>query len=364
MPPATLFTYLARRMIYALIGLAAALAGIVFLADFIENLRFAGKVGAGFAFALEITLLRLPGIAQSLLPFIFLFGAIWMFTQLNRRSEIAVMRSAGLSAWRLIAPAAFIAGLFGFAVITLLDPISARMMAYGDKLKLQSRGQNASSLVRVFGDGIWLRQRDNEGTLVINAASFDEARGILKGVTIWRLGADAEFNERIDAPEASFSGRTIELKDALMKSATGAISQRTPKYSVPTSLTLDDLRQNTPAPETMSVWDLPHFILLAEAAGLPTVRYNIRFHDLCATPLKLTAMVLIAALFSLGPMRSGDGSRLLLLAVAAGFALYIFAEVSNALGESGFAPPILAAWTPALVATIFAVTMMMRFEEA
>ncbi|MFZ5618551.1 MAG: LPS export ABC transporter permease LptG [Pseudomonadota bacterium] len=363
MPPATLFRYIIEKTAFAVAALFAALASLVMLVDLIENLRFASKFDGDFAFALQLTLLRTPALTQTMMPFVFLFGSLWMFFQLNRRSELAVMRSAGLSFWRLIGPAAFLAAIGGFLVIVLVDPMSAHMMNFGDKMRNDIRGQT-SSLVRVFGDGIWLRQRDEGEFLVINAGSFDADQGALKKVTIWRLSPDGAFKERIDAPEARLSGRTIELSDARMKGVGDRFSQRTPLYSVPTKLTLADLRENVPPPESMSVWDLPRFILLAEAAGLSTIRYNIRFHDLCSTPLKLTAMVLIAAMFSLGPMRSGGAPKLLLAAVGSGFLLYVLSELSTALGESGVVPAPLAAWTPALAATIVAVSVLMRHEES
>ncbi|MCB2099008.1 MAG: LptF/LptG family permease [Parvularculaceae bacterium] len=279
MPPATLFRYILLRTSIAVVGLFAALAAMVMLVDLLENLRYASKVGGDFGFAAQVTMLRTPAMTQALAPFVFLFASIWMFTQLNRRSELAVMRSAGLSIWRLIGPAALLAALGGLALIIFIDPISAHMMSVGEKMKLDVRGQ-ASSLVRVFGDGIWLRQRDEGEVLLINADSFDAERGALENVTIWRLDLAGVFKERIDAPDAVLAGRTIELRDARMKQPGDNFSKRTPSYSVPTQLTLADFRENVPPPESMSIWDLPRFILLAEAAGLSTSRYNIRFHDL------------------------------------------------------------------------------------
>lgn len=363
MPPATLFRYIVERTAFAVFALLAALASMVMLIDLLDNLSFASKVGQGFGFAVQATLLRTPAMTQALAPFVFLFGSIWMFTQLNRRSELAVMRSAGLSVWRLIGPAAFLAAIAGVVLITLVDPMSSRMMAFAEKMKLQSRGQTAS-LVRVFGDGIWLRQRDDREMLIINAASFDTAQGALNNVTIWRLSPTGSFEERIDAPKAVLAGRTIELKEARMKSAGDKFAKRTPSYSVPTRLTLNDFRENVPSPESMSIWDLPKFIMLAEAAGLSTVKYNIRFHELCSTPLKLVAMVLIAAMFSIGPVRSNSTFRLLLAAVGAGFLLYVLSEISTALGESGVAPEALAAWAPAVIAVIVATAFLMRHEES
>ena len=363
MPPTTLFRYIALRLTASAFALTLALASIVMLVDFVENLRFAGKSQADLGFALSLTLVRAPAMTQSMAPFIFLFAALWTFGQLNRRSELSVMRSAGLSVWRLIGPSAFVAALAGVVMMTLFDPLAADLMSYGEKMKNDVRGKT-TSLVRVFGDGLWLRQRDLGETLLINADAIDSTTGELEGVTIWRLSPDHAFKERIDAPSAALSGRTIEVRSARLTESAGRPAQRTPLYSIPTRLTLADLQEGAPLPETMSLFDLPRFILLAEAAGLPTTRYHLRFHDLCSTPMKLVGMVLIAAIFALGPMRSGGASRLAAAGVAAGFALYILNEVAAALGQSGAAPVALAAWAPAIVGVIAATTALLRFEES
>ncbi len=362
MPPFTLFRYICTRTIAAIAALFVIFASLILLIDFIENMRFAGKVDAGFGFALQLTLLRTPGLVQALSPFVFLFGSIWMFTQLNRRSEISVMRSAGLSVWKLIAPPALIAALSGLAIIAVVDPLSADMLAYGEKMKNDVRGKQ-SSLVQVFGDGIWLRQKTANSVLIIKAANYDEFRSALTDVTIWRLDEDLVFQERIDAPEATLSGRTIELKEARLRTSEDRLDHASPIYAIMTTLTANDLRERVTAPEMMSIWELPRFILLAEAAGLPTVRYHIRFHDLCSTPLKLLAMVLIAAIFSMKPMRSGGTGKLLLWSIGAGFSLYILSELATALGETETAPVALAAWPPAIDATIVAVSALLQYEE-
>lgn len=364
MPPDTLFRYIAGRMLFAAAALFAILSAFVLVVDLIENLRFVGKFeGGGAVEAVQITLMRAPGLVQMLSPFVFLFGAIWMFSQLNRRAEISVMRAAGLSVWRLIGPAALVAGVSGLLLITVVDPMSSSLRGSSEKLRDAIRGKE-SSLMQVFGDGVWLRQRDADSILIINARAVDPSNAALSDVTLWRVDRNSAFLERIDAPEAVLSGRTLELRGARIKGANDQLDHRTPVYAIPTSLAPADLKERVDSPESMSLWRLPKFILLAEAAGLPTVRYNLRFHDLCSTPLKLIGMVLIAAFFSLKPMRSGGALRLFLYALIAGFLLYILTQVASALGESGIAPEALAAWTPAIVATLVAVSALLQYEES
>jgi lipopolysaccharide export system permease protein len=363
MPPLTLFRYLAMRTILATAALTAALTGLVVLVDLVENLRYVDKIKNGdFGAALALSLLRAPALAQAMLPFVFLFAAIWLFTLLNRRAEIQVMRSAGLSIWRLIGPAAFVAALAGFFVITAIDPLATYMRAQSEKMRDSLRGAT-SSMVRVFGDGVWLRQRDSGNILLINARGVNPEAGKLSKVVMWRLDRDSAFIERIDSEEAVLSGRTIELYNAHIKSPRDRLDHRSPIYAVQTNLTPADLRERLEPPETLSLWRLPRFILLADAAGVPTARYAMRFHDLCSTPLKLLAMVLIAALCAIRPFRSGGAFKLFGLSVGAGFTLYVLSELATALGESGVAPVALAAWTPAVVATLAAITGLLQFED-
>ncbi len=362
-PPLMLFRYLTRRIVVAVLALYAVLAALIFLIDFIESLRFAGKVeDAGFFFALKLTALRTPGLTQALMPFVFLFGALWMFSQLNQRSELSVMRAAGLSIWRLISPTAIFAAFAGVFLIVVVDPMAAHFSAEAERAKNEIRNKR-SSAVQVFGDGLWLRHRDFQETLLLNADFVDEANGLLQGVTVWRVNEAHEFTERVDAPSAVLSGRTIELRQASIRNAADSLPRRTPFFMIPSTLTITDFREGTPAPDEISVWDLPRYVQVAKAAGLPTLSYNLRFHDLCATPLKLLAMVLIAAMFSFRPMRQGGAFQLAMLAIAAGFILYVMTEVSNAAAESGAAPIALAAWTPALVAAVVAVTGLLSMEE-
>lgn len=363
MPPITLFRYILGRTVVAVGGLFSVLAALVILVDLIENMRFAGKVADGdFNLALTMTLLRAPSLVQALIPFVFLFGSIWMFHQLNKRSEISVMRSAGLSVWRLIGPSALIAALSGFFIITVIDPLSAHLLSQAESLKSRMEGGDRN-LVSIFGDGIWLRQSDEAGQLIINAANYDDARAALEKVTIWRFDTDHKFLERLDASAAFLSGRTLELHDARLRAPGMENEQFTPIYAVRTPLTSANLRERVAPPETLSLWSLPRFILLAETAGVPTVRYNIRFHDLCSTPLKLLAMVLIAAAFSMRPTRAGGAFKLAVGSILAGFALFIVSEISTAIGESGLAPAALSAWIPAIVASLAAITVLLHVED-
>ncbi len=359
----TLFRYIAWRLIASVGGLFIVFSVLIMVIDLIENIRFAGKYAEGsLVFALKITLLRALSLTQILSPFLFLFGSLWCFTQLNRRSEISVMRSAGLSIWKVLTPAAIVAGLIGVLLIMFIDPLSAKMMAKSDTLKNEIRGKR-TSVVQFFNDGIWLRQRNDEGVLIINAKSINQEKGILGNLTVFRLDNRASFIERIDAPEAYIGDRILNLKYASARRHDEIIARKLDNYPLPTNLTIRDLNEQVAKPETISLWNLNRFIRLAEAAGLSTNSYYLRYHDLLSTPLKLLGMVLIAAAFSMRPSRMGGTLRLVVFSISTGFILYMITEIATALGESGSVPLLMAAWSPAMIATLFAVTGLLHLED-
>ena len=74
-------------------------------------------------------------------------------------------------------------------------------------------------------------------------------------------------------------------------------------------------------------------------------------------------MVLIAAGFSMRPTRMGGALVLVVFSIATGFILYIITEIATALGEAGSVPLVVAAWSPAIIATLLAITGLLHLED-
>ncbi|NHK27416.1 LPS export ABC transporter permease LptG [Parvularcula flava] len=363
MPRFTLYRYLSLRTLTGVLGLLIILASMTILIDMIESLREVERIqNAGIGFAAQLTLLRAPKLVLTTMPFIFLFGSMWAFYQLNKRSEVAVMRSAGLSIWGIILPSAILAIVTGIAVLTFADPAASRMSSQAETIKNEIRGKSAN-LIRELNGGIWLRQRNDDQTLILHASSYDADNNLLRDVVLWKQTLEGVFLERWDAETAEIQDKRYVLNDARLRTLEGQDRQVRETQIVESQFSIDDLREDIAKPETMSIWALPRFIELARDAGLPTVKYELRYHDLLALPIKLLAMVLIAASFSMKPVRSGGTVRLVLWGIAAGFLLFISAEISNATAEARLVPVVLAAWAPVFIAGLLALTFLFNTED-
>jgi lipopolysaccharide export system permease protein len=337
---------------------------LVISADLVEAMREVGKVeGAGLDEAVRMTLFRTPQLVLTLSPFVFLFGTLWAFGQMARTSEIAVMRAAGLSVWRLVAaPVALALGL-GILTVTAIDPVTTELASRAQTIKNEMRGKEAN-LLKPFRDGIWLRQTDDQTASIIRADAYDPAAARLDGVTIWRRTLDGVFIERWDAPSARVTPRAFILEQAQRTTLHGENEATLEEAAFPVTIDLRALREDIAQPTALSVWELPDFASVMNSAGMSTVAYRLRYHDLWSLPIKLTAMVLIGCGFALGMnARAGGTATLMGIGIAAGFALFIVAELSSAIAKAQIVPIALAAWAPGLLAVLFALTLLLYRED-
>lgn len=362
--PRQYFWYLARRTMVGVIGLFSVIWLLVVSIDLIEAMREVGKVqDAGLPEALQMTLFRTPQLILTLSPFVMLFGTLWAFGQMAKSSEIAVMRAAGLSVWKLVAAPVALAVALGLVTVIAIDPIAANLAGKAQTIKNDMRGKEANML-RQFSDGVWLRQVDERNAALIHAKSYDSASQTLAGVTVWRRTIDGVFIERWDAETADVNSTVFLLRQARRTTLHGENEVVRPTQAIPVDIDLRALKEDVAKPTSLSVWQLPEFTRIMSSAGMRTLEYELRFYDLWSLPVKLVAMVLIACAFALGMnARAGGTAGLMGLGVAAGFALFIFAEMSNAIAKAQIVPIGLAAWAPGLFAVLFATTLLLYRED-
>lgn len=359
----TLSGYIGRQFATWVLGSFAAIMAIVFLLDFIELLRRgAGKENAYFAVLLQMALLKLPNMAQQILPFAVLFGSMLAFTRLTRTNELVVARAAGVSVWQFMMPAILVALTLGAIKVAMLNPISSVMIERFHSLEDTVLRNRADSFLSVGRGGLWIRERSDDRQLVLNARTAHEKEARLGDVMVLVFDGQDRFQRRIDAREALLADGKWTLRDVVVTTAQNR-PERLSQVSLPTNLTVDNIQDSFASPETMSFWELPGFIEVLENAGFSAIKHRLYWHAELASPLLMVAMVLIAATFSLRLTRRGNTLTWASSGLFFGFLLYFLSDIVFALGLSARIPEVLAAWTPATVTMLLGMTSLLHLED-
>jgi len=358
----TLSTYIGRQFLVCFTGVLCTLLLIVFLFDVVELLRrSAGRTTASADVLVQLTLLKMPKLAQEIVPFVVLFASMIAFWRLTRSHELTIVRAAGVSVWQFLFPVVGAAVLIGGLILAIFNPVSAVLYSKYEQLEAQLfRGR--SSLLSVSPTGVWLRQAEGATNSVVHALRVASQDFELYDVIIFTFEGQDKFVGRIDAASARLEPGYWLLTNAWVTSPErpGRFEH---EYRLPTDMTRERIQDGFAAPETISFWDLPAFIRTLEVAGFSATRHRLYWHRSIAGPLLLFAMVLLAATFSLRPPRRGGSTRLIMGGVGCGFLLFFMSNLVAALGQSASIPVILAAWAPAAVSTLLGVSMLLHLED-
>lgn len=359
----TLSRYFVVQLLGGILAVFGLFAALIFLGSMAELMRrAAGNTEASFGALLMMGFFQLPALSERALPFAVMFGSLWSLIRLNRSREMDVIRASGVSVWQLLYPGIGLALMMGAIMAGLYNPVSASFTARFEQLEAKYlRGRD--SLLAVSDSGLWLRQADPNGQSVVHALRASNQGTDLQNVIIFLYEGRDKFTGRIDAANARLREGYWEISDA---TRTGPNQQ--PRFlaedRLPTSLTPERIQDSFASPATLSFWSLPGFIDVLEEAGFSAVRHRMHWHSLLAAPLLLCAMLLIAANFALRASARSGIAMVVLGALGSGFVLYFITDLSLALGRAGSLPVMLAAWAPAGVSTLLAVTLLLNLEDA
>ena len=357
----TLSRYLGRQFLVGVASIYAVFLVLAFSIDIVGLLNRVQSKAVPTSVVVGMSLLQLPDLGLKLLPFAVLLGGVFAFVRLSRSEELVATRAAGVSAWEFLAPPLAVAMVLGVVTVTALTPLSSRLLGqYAAVEAKYIRGQ--ASQLAVSRNGLWLRQGDSHNQSVIHAMRVADQGARLDDVIIFLYGAQDKFLGRIDARSAELETGAWVLRKAWVSGTDGAPKWHE-SYTLPTKLTTDQIQESFASPDTISFWELPQFIHAAQQAGFSATRYELYFYTLIALPALFAAMVFMAASFSLRLARLGGLSRVILYSALAGFGVYFFSMVTQALGESGIVPVALAAAAPASAAILIGMTLVFHQED-
>jgi lipopolysaccharide export system permease protein len=356
----TLGRYFCARFLLTIAAVFLMISGMIYVVDFVELLRRAGNIqGVSAAHIAYLSLLRVPSISEQIMPFCLLFGTIAAFLILSRKLELLVARAVGVSVWGLLLPPVAIAAATGLASVLLLNPLYASMKHRADAIEAElftrTGKQNQQATV-------WVRQKSVDGEAFLKADRTSADGKTLSNATAYVYDGVGTFEQRIEAQTGTLLPGVWQFDHARI-TAPGEEGFDAGTYLLATNISAEQVLRGEIDPDSVPFWDLPRMRAAADIAGLDGARYRVQFHALLARPLLFIAMVLIAAAFSLRFFRFGGIEKMIFGGAGAGIMLYGATKFAGDLGGAGLLNPAVAAWSPAIVASLLGVFALLNQED-
>ncbi len=273
-----------------------------------------------------ITLLRLPAYSEILLTFAVL-GREYMehLSGSAARSELAVMRAGGMSAWQFLAPGATLSA-FVIGMVRSCRSIIRWQRRHVPRLSV-CYAEVRSARHRIFlsqQSGLpWMRQDGNDGPSVIWAATVRVDNGLYNSSTCAdpaiRLATTSYVRNAFNGKKCAPSRWPLDCRGWLGGSPGRAAAD--PSQDMRCPLICHRTGFRTPwarfvhfrsgSCQLSSIWP--------SSAGLKSAPYHIQFQQLLVSrPFLLALMVLLAGTVSLKSFRSGGVQTMVVAGISGG----------------------------------------------
>lgn len=295
------------------------------------------QLGDGVKFFLY----KIPFIFYQVTPVAVLMATLISLGIFVKYKEVTAAMAGGISVLRFTTPffvaALAISGL-NFILNDSIIPLANQKVA---AIKQSMEGVNKKA--QFAQDSIWFR--DNMNIYSINY--MEPQKGILKGMTIYKLDNDFNIIQRVDADEVKWiDGKWVAQESKLLRFQDGRLldESKKPFEIIPLAEKPDDLKNIERLADEMGFRELWRYAKKLKREGYAATRYLVDVHSKISFPLVSIIMVMIGMPFALKSGRHGGIAIGVGISVIIGFSYWVIFAISVSLGYNGMIPPLLAAW--------------------
>lgn len=349
----TLRRYLVSEIVGATALVFLALLMLFAFFDLADQIRDLGRGGYRLRNIMVHVLLSVPDHIYELFPIAALIGTLFALAQLVATSEYTVMRTSGVSIFRMCA-ALMGAGVL-FAVLTFV--FGEFIAPPAEQLAQRLRSQAITGLVaQEFRSGLWIK----DGRNFVNVAEVTpDSR--LKGVRVYEF--DDQY--RLRSISLAQSGDYLGARRWLLKDVTRTTFEDR-KTSISTSAeerwqsALDPELLNVllVQPDKMSAWSLYTYAQHLRENRQKALQYEIALWTKLMYPVAVLVMMLLALPFAYSQGRQGGVGAKIFTGIMLGLAFYFLNQLTAHLGLLNDWSPMLSATLPTLIFLSLAIGML------
>jgi lipopolysaccharide export system permease protein len=338
-----LHRYIAKSVIAATALVLLVMVGLVFIIDFLEELKDVGSGDYGFAQAFVHVLLESPRHLYQFFPMLVLIGGVVGLGILSAHQELVVMRTAGFSVKRItlaVIVAALVLTLAATSVGELLVP-KAHHLATTRKQSEQNGGQAVATL-----SGIWI----HEGNDFLQIKRVEGLQHLF-GVTRYQFDTQHHllatyYVASLAREHGKWRTRDV-LKTTFANNKTQSEHITEMDWDMPLNPNL--LNVGLIEPPEMSLTTLHNYSRHLVQNGLQAGDFQWEFWKRIFQPLTTIVMILLAIPFVLNSSRSVTMGWRVFFGIVVGFVFYI---INAFLGQFSIVfqfSPLFAALIPTLL---------------
>ena len=326
--------YIGKTIVFNIILVMIVLIALYTVISFAGEFGKIGHENYTILLAVKYTLLRVPAQIYEFFPLASLLGALLGLGGLANKSELVVIRSAGVSIFQVAVSIIKAALLVMLIAIMIGEFVAPPAKQYAQQLRVNALAAKVS-LNTAYG--LWVRDGEN----FVHVEKVDN-QGHLIGISVYNLDEQQRMRKVIHARSAEYYNDGWHLQE-VKKSAfeqDKVTTEVLPELTGVNLLAPDIIKIVTVEPDMLSILNLADYIKYLRDNGLDSGRYRLSFWNKLVMPFTILVMIMIAIPFVFGSMRATSTGARILVGFLVGISFFIINRIS---GEAGLVYHIHAA---------------------
>lgn len=360
--PALLDRYVFTRLLVPLMGVLATTVGLYVIVDLGDKIDEMAKHHATLGIFVTYYLNFIPQIVLDVAPLAVLIAVLVLLTLLERRLELTVLKAAGISIFRVAVPIVLLAATMAALLFSLEEtvvPEANRKVRY---YLAVIKGQDPSHAYSA-PDRQWVFSRD--GHALYNFLRFDPSRRELIGLTEYRFDPGTfDLLSVMYADSVAWRNGSWVASHGWVRVIRADGSDEFRKLGRPVEAGIPEsphyFAQEYRSPGELSLLQLRLYIRRLQDSGYRPTPLMVRWYQKVTYPLSALIMVLLGLPYGLnrGGGRKATPMVGVGLAVVLGVVYFVLVAILGKMGEAGILPPVVAAWSPVLLALLYSINRL------
>ncbi len=324
-----------------------------------EEIEFFKNLNLSFTLPIVLSLSYVPTLVEELLPFIIFLSSMIFFLSLKSSKDLLSIKVFGYSNIKIVLILSFFSFLLGLFFLFAINPITSALVKYYETEKAQY-AKDVDHLVSVNKNGVWIKENDNLGFKIITAEKL--VNNNLKNVSIY-VFVDTKLTKRIESSSALITNKMWQMKNVYVYNILEDRTDIFENYEFKSNNTSDKINSLFRNLNTVSFLELILNYSKLNEKGYSEKLLNEKINKFSSLPLFLFLMVILAAIFTIGTLKSKQNFYYVLISILTCVIIFYFKDLSIALGQTEKISLTLSVWMPIIIISLFCSIGVIQINE-
>ena len=350
--------YFINIFIRSLLYVTGVAISLVLILNLLTELNFFQNIKVGQYFTILLAFLNSPIFIFDMFPFIFLVTAQLFFIKLFKNSELLTFKYSGLKNSNILSILCTISLVTGLLIVSLFYNFSSNLKHLYLELK-QPYTTDGKYLAVITNNGLWIRDKIMDKTLIINSSKIDQNYLINNFITEF----DSELNvtKNIKSDKIDISENEWLIYDAKVYKRNNYVFYKILNIKTNfNSKTINTLYSNLNSLNIIELYELKKNY---KKLNYSTTEVDLQLLKLITLPFFLVLISLFSSLIMLKIKNLSGSTIKISLGLFFSVIIYYFNNFFFVLGSTEKLSVHVSIFTPLLILTFINMIMLNKLND-